>query len=123
MPIATARPMDTDLDQSRCGDLENLSLRTLAFLFWEQLASTAPASSDRYPAANSCRRSRYSFLLRGKRAFDRQYLWFYVWVGAWLLGTIIADEYNAIGLFNQAKGTARVAFFALDFVAPGDPAK
>ena len=62
-------------------------------------------------------------LAQGKRAFDRQYLWFYVWVGAWLLGTIIADEYNAIGLFNQAKGTARVAFFALDFVAPGDPAK
>lgn len=56
-------------------------------------------------------------LAQGKRAFDRQYLWFYVCAGAWLLGTIIADEYNAIGLFNRAKGTARVVFFALDFVA------
>jgi hypothetical protein len=56
-------------------------------------------------------------LYRGRRAFDRQYLWFYILVGAWLLGTIIADEYNAIGLFNRAKGTARVVFFALDFMA------
>ncbi len=56
-------------------------------------------------------------LYRGRRAFDRQYLWFYILAGAWLLGTIIADEYNAIGLFNRAKGIARVVFFALDFMA------
>jgi hypothetical protein len=56
-------------------------------------------------------------LYRGRRAFDRQYLWFYILVGAWLLGTLIADEYNAIVLFNRAKGVARVVFFALDFMA------
>jgi hypothetical protein len=56
-------------------------------------------------------------LARGKRAFDRQYLWFYVLVGGWLLGTLIADAYNDIGIFNREKGTARVIFFALDFIA------
>ena len=60
---------------------------------------------------------RILLLYRGRRAFDRQYLWFYILVGAWLLGTIVADEYNAIGFFNRAKGTARVVFFALDFMA------
>jgi hypothetical protein len=56
-------------------------------------------------------------LARGKRAFDRRYLWFYILTGAWLLGTLISDAYNGIGAFNRAKGIARVAFFALDFMA------
>ncbi len=56
-------------------------------------------------------------LARGKRAFDRRYLWFYILTGAWLLGTLIADAYNGIGAFNRAKGIARVVFFALDFMA------
>jgi hypothetical protein len=56
-------------------------------------------------------------IAQGKRAFDRRYLWFYVMAGAWLLGTLIADAYNDIGFFNRAKGTARVVFFILDFVA------
>jgi O-antigen ligase len=56
-------------------------------------------------------------LAHGKRAFDRQYLMFYLVVGGWLLGTILADTYNGIGLFNRMKGTARVVFFALDFIA------
>jgi hypothetical protein len=56
-------------------------------------------------------------IAQGKRAFDRQYLYFYVMVAAWLMGTLIADAYNDIGMFNRAKGTARVVFFALDFVA------
>ena len=56
-------------------------------------------------------------LARGKRAFDRRYLWFYILTGAWLLGTLISDAYNGIGAFNRAKGIARVVFFALDFMA------
>jgi hypothetical protein len=56
-------------------------------------------------------------LAKGKRAFDRQYLWFYILVGGWLLGTLVADAYHDIGAFNRAKGTARVVFFALDFMA------
>ena len=56
-------------------------------------------------------------LVRGKRAFDRRYLWFYILTGAWLLGTLISDAYNGIGAFNRAKGIARVAFFVLDFMA------
>jgi len=56
-------------------------------------------------------------LAHGKRAFDRQYLMFYLVVGGWLIGTILADTYNGIGLVNRMKGTARVVFFALDFMA------
>jgi hypothetical protein len=56
-------------------------------------------------------------LARGGRAFDRRYLLFYILAGAWLLGTQIADIYNGIPAFNRMKGTARVVFFILDFVA------
>ena len=56
-------------------------------------------------------------LARGGRAFDRQYLLFYILAGAWLLGTQIADIYNGIPAFNRMKGTARVVFFILDFMA------
>jgi hypothetical protein len=56
-------------------------------------------------------------LARGRRAFNRQYLWFYILTGAWLLGTLIADAYNGSGAFNGSKGIARVVFFALDFMA------
>jgi hypothetical protein len=54
---------------------------------------------------------------KGGRAFQRQYLWFYVLVAGWLLGTFVADAYNDIALFNRAKGASRVIFFALDFMA------
>jgi hypothetical protein len=47
----------------------------------------------------------------------REYLWFYVLVGAWLLGTIIADSYFSSPLESKLKGAARVVFFALNFVA------
>jgi hypothetical protein len=53
----------------------------------------------------------------GKRAFDRQYWVFYLLILGWLLGTLIADEYNGIDAFNRAKGTSRVVFFCLDFMA------
>jgi hypothetical protein len=56
-------------------------------------------------------------LSQGKRAFDRQYLMFYILAGGWFLGTQIADTYNGILAFNRMKGTARVVFFILDFVA------
>lgn len=56
-------------------------------------------------------------LLRGRRAFSRQYLWFYILAGAWLFGTCVADAYNDIGAFNRVKGLARVVFFILDFIA------
>jgi hypothetical protein len=54
---------------------------------------------------------------QGRRAFNRRHLWFLVLVTGWLLGTLIGDSYNNIALFNRAKGTARVVFFALDFMA------
>lgn len=56
-------------------------------------------------------------LSRGSRAFTRQYLWFYVLVLGWLLGTIIADTYFGIQAMDRAKGIARVVFFAMDFMA------
>jgi O-antigen ligase len=56
-------------------------------------------------------------LARGKRAFDRRYLWFFILTGAWLLGTLISDAYNGIGALNRAKGIARIAFLVLDFTA------
>jgi O-antigen ligase len=56
-------------------------------------------------------------LARGGRAFDRQYLWFYIMAGGWFLGTQIADTYNGMAAYNRMKGTARVVFFILDFVA------
>ena len=56
-------------------------------------------------------------LSRGKRAFNRQYLLFYLLTLGWFLGTQIADEANGIAAFNRAKGTARVVFFCIDFIA------
>ena len=56
-------------------------------------------------------------LAHGGRAFEHQYLRFYILAGGWLVGTLIADAYNGIPLFNRAKGEARVVFFILDFVA------
>jgi hypothetical protein len=56
-------------------------------------------------------------LAKGGRAFQRQYLPFYLVSGGWLLGTLISDRYNGIPAFNSAKGIARVVFFILDFVA------
>jgi hypothetical protein len=56
-------------------------------------------------------------LTRGRRAFDRRYLWFYVLTGAWLLGTLIADVYASSPSETRMKGTARVIFFALNFMA------
>ena len=55
-------------------------------------------------------------LAHGKRAFTRQYLWFYVVTGAWLFGTLVADIYAGSPAENRMKGTARVVFFALDFL-------
>ena len=55
-------------------------------------------------------------LSRGKRALDRQYLWFYLLTLGWFLGTLIGDEANGIAAFNRAKGIARVVFFFIDFV-------
>jgi hypothetical protein len=56
-------------------------------------------------------------LVRGGRAFDRQYLMFYILAGGWFLGTQIADVYNGMPAYNRMKGTARVVFFILDFMA------
>jgi O-antigen ligase len=55
-------------------------------------------------------------LYRGGRAFKREYFWFYVLVGAWLLGTIVADIYTGSPMINRMKGTARVVFFGLNFM-------
>jgi hypothetical protein len=56
-------------------------------------------------------------LAKGGRAFEKQYLSFYLLAGGWLLGTLIGDRYNGIPMFNSAKGIARVVFFILDFMA------
>ncbi len=56
-------------------------------------------------------------LTKGRRAFRRDYLWFYVLVGAWLFGTIVGDLYLGSPLQNSIKGVARVVFFAFDFMA------
>ncbi len=58
-----------------------------------------------------------ALLSKGGRAFRREYLWFYILVGGWLLGTLIADSYFSSPLQSRLKGTARVVFFALNFVA------
>jgi hypothetical protein len=58
-----------------------------------------------------------ALLSKGRRAFKREYLWFYILVGGWLLGTIIADFYFGSALTNRLKGAARVIFFGLNFVA------
>ncbi len=56
-------------------------------------------------------------LAKGGRAFNRQYLMFYILAGGWFIGTQIADTYNGIWIVLRMKGTARVVFFILDFVA------
>lgn len=56
-------------------------------------------------------------LSRGRRAFARQYLWFYLLMGGWLLGTICADMYLGSPVASRMKGIARVVFFAFDFMA------
>ena len=56
-------------------------------------------------------------LARGRRAFDRQYLLFYILAGGWFIGTQIADTYNGIPGFLRIKGTARVVFFIVDFMS------
>ncbi len=56
-------------------------------------------------------------LTNGKRAFQRQYLVFYVLALGWLLGTFIADVYNGTPLGNRLKGIARVLFLIFDFMA------
>jgi hypothetical protein len=56
-------------------------------------------------------------VIPGVRAFDRQYLVFYILAGGWFLGTQIADIYNGMPAYNRMKGTARVVFFILDFMA------
>jgi O-antigen ligase len=53
----------------------------------------------------------------GKRAFKREYFWFWILTGGWLLGTIIADTYFGSPQQNRLKGMARVVFFVLNFAA------
>src|ERR1700722_2043662 len=43
-------------------------------------------------------------LAKGGRAFEKQYLQFYLLAGGWLLGTLISDRYNGIPMFNSSKG-------------------
>ena len=57
------------------------------------------------------------FLSKGKRAFDPRYLLFYILTLGWLLGTLVADIHAGSPLDSRLKGTARVVFFALDFMA------
>jgi hypothetical protein len=56
-------------------------------------------------------------IMRGKRAFRREYFWFYLLVISWLFGTVVGDLYLGTPAANSIKGLARVVFFALDFIA------
>jgi O-antigen ligase len=58
-----------------------------------------------------------ALLSKGRRAFKREYMWFFILVSGWLLGTIIADFYFSSPMPNRLKGTARVVFFGLNFIA------
>jgi O-antigen ligase len=55
-------------------------------------------------------------LMHGRRAFRREYLWFYVLALAWLFGTIVGDLYRGSPSAQSIKGIARVVFFILDFI-------
>jgi hypothetical protein len=52
----------------------------------------------------------------GARAFRREYLWFYVFLGGWLFATVFGDIYNGNYWISRLKGVARVVFFGLDFI-------
>ena len=56
-------------------------------------------------------------LARGRRAFNREYLWFYLLNIGWLLGTLISDTFHDSPREVRLKGAARVIFFVLDFTA------
>jgi O-antigen ligase len=56
-------------------------------------------------------------LARGRRAFNREYFWFYALTAGWLLGTLIADLVVGSPTQVRLKGIARVVFFMLDFTA------
>ena len=58
-----------------------------------------------------------ALLSKGRRAFRPEYVWFYILTGGWLLGTIVADSYFSSPLQSRLKGTARVIFFVLNFIA------
>ena len=57
------------------------------------------------------------FLLfsRGKRAFRREYLWFYILLAGWLFGTIGGDLYLGVSVSDKLKGIARIVFLGIDF--------
>jgi O-antigen ligase len=57
-----------------------------------------------------------ALLIHSRRAFRREYLWFYILVFGWLFGTIFGDLYLGSPMANSIKGAARVVFFALDFM-------
>jgi O-antigen ligase len=59
----------------------------------------------------------FLLLTNGQRAFRREYMWFYLLLGLWLLGTIVGDAYLESAMTNRAKGVARVLYFGLDFAA------
>ncbi len=57
-----------------------------------------------------------ALLIHSRRAFRREYLWFYILAFGWLFGTIFGDLYLGSPIANSIKGAARVIFFALDFM-------
>jgi O-antigen ligase len=56
-------------------------------------------------------------VIHPRRAFRREYLWFYVLVFGWLFGTVAGDLYLGTTVASSIKGFARVVFFAFDFMA------
>ena len=52
-------------------------------------------------------------LTKGRRAFNSQYMWFYILMGAWLFGTILADSYLGIPAVSRMKGVRGWCFLPL----------
>ena len=59
----------------------------------------------------------FLLLRHRERAFQREYLWFYLLLGLWLFGTVAGDLYLGSTMTNSMKGIARVVFLGLDFTA------
>jgi hypothetical protein len=55
-------------------------------------------------------------LLHPRRAFRREYRWFYILLGLWLLGTVLGDVFLGVPAANRLKGIARVVFLGLDYM-------
>ena len=114
MPIATSRSDWTSIaDRSLCGASREAFFTEAALFLLGAAGFYSVNVVGALPGSEVLLLPMLPVLLlaQGRRAFDPQYLMFYILAGAWFIGTQIADTYNGIGAFNRMKGTARVVFF------------